>query len=454
METQFANQFYQMLQHFAHLFRADVAPTYLALALAWVATPRAQRTSNLLRTLGPETNRHTATYYRFFAASQWGADLLALTLFFMICSLLGSQPVIRLAVDDTLLKHSGRCIFGASMFRDAVLSTQKKVVTRWGLNWVVLSLSLPHPLYPHEFVSIPLMARLFLTEEWCEKVETEYNSPTELAMEMMLFLYQRTPDTIAWRLVGDGAYANQHILRKEYARLHFTGTIRADACIQRPLETRPYAGRGAYPKYGLDYPKPSQLLQDRRRKVQSITFPGYGGVPITRQVVEVRGTYREVAGQRKLRFVFVKPVNGGKALYLVTTDLDSPLSEILIDFVSRWSIEVTFREAKQIMGVEKSQVWSEKAVRRMPPFGFWLMGVVKLWYLHLAPQLPKLRLFTPWYQPEGRVSFEQMLGTLRFCIFKTLLSAEKAAQDISKCFGLPEDPEEKQRWLLRLFCGC
>ncbi len=148
METQYANFFYQMLQPYVQLFRADVVPTFFALALAWVATPRPQRTSNFLRTLGPQTNRHTATYYRFFAATVWVADLLSIGFFYLTLVLLGLPPIIRIAVDDTLLKHSGSHIFGASMFRDAVLSTRNAVVTRWGLNWVVLSLSVPHPLYP------------------------------------------------------------------------------------------------------------------------------------------------------------------------------------------------------------------------------------------------------------------------------------------------------------------
>ncbi len=204
----------------------------------------------------------------------------------------------------------------------------------------------------------------------------------------------------------------------------------------------------------VHYPKPSQMVHDKRRKVQSVTFPAYGGFFITREVVELFGTYKAVAGQRLLRFLLVRADHGGEDLFLVTTDLDSPLKEILLDHVSRWSIEVAFREAKQLMGVEKSQVWSENAVRRMAPFGFWLLSMVKLWYLHLEPKLPSVRLNMPWYQPTGRVSFEQMLGTLRYCIYKSLLSSDEQAKELIDCFGLPQDPEKKKDWLLRLFCGC
>ncbi len=453
MEAEHANKFYQMLQPFVHLFRADVVPTFLAIALAWVSTPRQQRTSNFLRTLGPERSRHQATYYRFFANSQWFTDSLSLGLFYLLLPIIGLDAVIRIAIDDTLLKHSGRRVFGASMFRDAVLSTQSRVVTRWGLNCIVLSLSLPHPLYPNEFVSIPLMARLFSTQERCDEHSLPYQSPSELAMDMVYALYLNAPKTLQWRLIGDGAFTNQHIFEFEIPRLHFTGRIRSDAALQRPVETRKYAGVGAYPSYGLGYPKPTQMIEDRRRKRHFVTFPGYGGRSLKREVVELLGTYKEIAGNRRLRFLLVIPPKG-EPLFLVTTDLSSPLAEILVDFVSRWSIEVAFRETKQLMGVEKSQVWSEASVRRMAPFGFWLVGMVKVWYLHLEPKLPKLRLKMPWYRPQGRTSFAQMLGTLRYCIWKTVLEDDEGAHEISGCVGLPQDSAEKQDWILRLFSGC
>lgn len=45
MDTSPIQLFYQILQIGKQFFRADVAPVYLALALAWIATPHRQRTS-------------------------------------------------------------------------------------------------------------------------------------------------------------------------------------------------------------------------------------------------------------------------------------------------------------------------------------------------------------------------------------------------------------------------
>ena len=359
----FIDLFYNMLKPFSTQFRADVAPTFLILALAWIGTTRAQRTSNFIRTIGPESSRHTATYYRFFAYSQWSLDLLGLGLLSLLRPFLGFHPVLRIIIDDTLLKHRGSHIFGASIFRDAVLSTQSHVVRRWGLNWVVLSLAFPHPHYYGEFICIPLTARLFLTDEWCKKTGKSYASPSELAVEMVLFFYHQGPSSLEWRLAGDAGYTNNHLMLLQLERLSFTGVLRSDAVLEQPVASRPYQGKGARPKYGLPYDKPSEILKQSDVPRKAVTFRSYQGAVEEREVLELEGTYRKLAKTRKLRFIFILPKKKkDKSRYLVTTDLLSPLSVILEDLVSRWSIEVGCREAKQWMGVEKSQSWVRNGI--------------------------------------------------------------------------------------------
>ena len=452
----FIDFFYNMLKEFSPHFRSDVAPTFLIIALAWVGTTRAQRMSNFIRTMGPEHERHTATYYRFFACSQWCLDRLGVSLLYMARTMLGSHPVLQIVVDDTLLKHRGSCIFGASIFRDAVLSSRSYTVKRWGLNWVLLALALPHPYYYGEYICIPLASRLFLTKEWCEKTETSYASPSELTVEMVLFFYEHGPE-IEWRLAGDGAYSNQFLLllAAKLERLNYTGRLRYDANLEEPVEWREYKGRGRHPTYGNPYPKPFQLVKEKTRTRQKVTFLGYQGKEETREVIELEGTWKTVAGAQRLRFVFVLPSDPkGETLYLVTTDLTSPLKSILEDFVSRWCIEVVFREAKQLLGVEKSQVWTEGATRRMAGFGFWLIGMVKIWYLRYHKHLPSVSLPVGWYEPRDVPSFGKMLSVLRYSLFHTLLTPGAEEEDIFGLFGLPQDPAKRQDLILRLFCGC
>lgn len=450
MESQLTQAFYQMIQPYVQHFRPQVAATFLSLALAWAAAPRKPRTSRLLRVIGSQLPSHPTTYYRFFSQTHWGPDALAIDLFRRSLTLFPNGPItIRLIFDDTLLKKTGPRVFGAAMFRDAVLSTQAKVVTRWGLNWVVMVLAVPDPEHPQHTIPIPLMSRLFLTKACCE----EYKSPSQLAVEMLSILHQVAPERISFRLCGDGAYTNEHFLSLELPNVSYTGRLRADARLQKPLESRKPKGKGRPPSYGDEYDAPKKLIKTGGYKRRDVSFVGYSGQETTRKVIVLGGTYRECSSTRRLRFLLVKPGGRGeKPLFLVTTDLKSPLCLILEDFVVRWCCEVCFREAKQDMEVECSQVYAEDSVRRQTPFGFWMMGMIKLWYLEQRSKIPDVRLETAWYEPGPRVSFEQMRASLHYVLWRTLLKGE--GKGVFDSFGQPEDSEEMQSRVLRLFCGC
>jgi hypothetical protein len=455
MESTHLLTFWQILQPFSQFFRADVVPTFFAISLAWIGTIRGKRTSNFARTLGPELPSHLATYYRFFASSKWCLDSMGVLLFCLTLPLMGLATTIRICIDDTLLKRRGASIFAASMFRDAVLSSRSHVVTRWGLNWVVLVLAMPHPLFPGQFISIPLMTRLFLTKEWCEKTGISYQTPSDLAVDMMRILVSSTPDSLHWRLCGDGSFANKTLLKMELPRVFFTGRMQYNASIQEPLECRPYRG-GRRPIYGLNYPKPHQMVacDDYDELTHTVSFRSYQGKEQTREVIDLLGMWKDVSGAKPLRFVLVKAKGKNEAFYLVTTDLDGPLEEVLHDFISRWCIEVCFFEAKQWMGVENSQVWCQQSVSKMPAFGFWLMGLIKVWYLKNHASLDDVRIPTTWYNPQGCIPFSQMLATLRVSLFKTLLGPNQEQGALSSLFGLEQDPTKRQEWILRVFCGC
>lgn len=376
--------------------------------------------------------------------------MLHLTLLFV------SGSVVYVAIDDTLLKKRGNKVYGASFFRDAVLSSQTRTVTRWGLNFVVLAVVIEHPLHPHQFFAIPIFTRLFLTQEWCDSLGVTYASPSELAVDMLQLLQTRGSKGKFWRVCVDGGYTNSILFSLACDNLSITGVLRSDASLQKPLNTRAKKGIGRPPIYGESYRKPIDMVFDRRFKTQEVTFFSYQGLSKTQRVIELFGTYREVANTLTLRFVLAPPLSPHhQPLLLVTSDLHCPLSDCLAARVSRWSIEVLFREAKQEFGIEKSHIWSELSVQRMAPFGFWLMGMVKVWYLLCHHRLPLVRIDMPWDSTVERLSFARMLSSLRYCLYSHLLQPHVSHGDpIFDSFGLPDDLQKRKDWILRNFCGC
>src|SRR5947209_19432169 len=70
--------------------------------------------------------------------------------------------VIAVLVDDTLAHKRGKSVWGLGWWRDAVASTQKRVATASGHNWVVLAVAYCLPGSATPVFALPLLARLHL----------------------------------------------------------------------------------------------------------------------------------------------------------------------------------------------------------------------------------------------------------------------------------------------------
>lgn len=95
-------------------------------------------------------------------------------------------------------------------------------------------------------------------------------------------------------------------------------------------------------------------------------------------------------------------------------------------YAKRWSIEVAFRDAKQLVGVGEAQNRSRCAVERTVPFGFLCLTLAIVWYAlagHSARDLGERRRRAPWYLDKGQPSVEDMLVKLRRTVIAARLSS-------------------------------
>ena len=94
------------------------------------------------------------------------------------------------------------------------------------------------------------------------------------------------------------------------------------------------------------------------------------------------------------------------------TCLDWDARQILSEYSARWSIEVTFENSKQLLGLEDPANRKEKAVRRTAPMALVLYSLIVVWFHqvgHHHLQFPD----RPWYRRKEEPSFADMLTTLR-----------------------------------------
>ena len=99
-------------------------------------------------------------YYNFFGRSAWAPAGLAYHVGALILTHLTFFGRITLLVDDTLAHKRGRSVWGLGWWRDAVASTQKRVATASGHNWVVLAVAYCLPCSNAPILALPLLARL------------------------------------------------------------------------------------------------------------------------------------------------------------------------------------------------------------------------------------------------------------------------------------------------------
>jgi hypothetical protein len=105
----------------------------------------------------------------------------------------------------------------------------------------------------------------------------------------------------------------------------------------------------------------------------------YGaGDVFTFDVKIVKSLRWKSSGNRDLQLVVVRPIGyrpakGAKIVYrdpayLICTDNDLPIEQLIQAYLWRWEIEVNFREEKTIMGLGQTQVRTQRSVEQTSVF--------------------------------------------------------------------------------------
>jgi len=389
-----------------------------------------------------------ARLYRFFSRAVWQPDDLSRALLGLLLPLL--PEVIEAAIDDTLCKRGGAQIFGASMHRDGSASSYAKsrgggARFAFGHNWVVLSVRIPLPFAAGRGIAVPLLARLYRGKKRCPA--EEYDKRTELAQEMIDQLAQWLPPGRRLSVAGDSEYACRTIVRALRRGVCFVGPVCRDAALhERPT---PHRGRGRPAKKGARLPSPQQLPAARGVRWRSVVVELYGR-QVTLRVKTLRCLWPTVAGQQMVRVVLTRdPAGRFEDRCFFCSDPDLSAEQVLVRMAHRWELEVTFRDVKQLLGVNDPQNgWWRRphgrrrnerrpgaeprgtrgrhAVEHTVPLGLLAHGLVVVWYLRhgrAARDVATVKKLAPWRTDKRHPCFADMLGALREAIWRRRISA-------------------------------
>lgn len=376
---------------------------FVTILTGWVLCGR-RTITRMLIAAGVVGQKHHSIFHRFFAKANWSLDLMGLLLFRMLEPFL-SDPCL-LSLDDTLAHKRGRKMYGVGMHHDPLLSGQGKIVTAWGHNWIVLAVIVRFPIWPERVFSLPVLARLYVNKKSSAKWNRPYRTHGEIALQMIHLLCNSCKNR-HFHVVADSAYGGRNVLAQLPANCDLTTGLTLDARLYTAAP--PPTGRRGRPRVRGDrLPSPQQMLHGTR---QHMKMRLYG----RKQDLEFAETtaYLHYAPQRPVKIVAVEPLQVGcKRRAYYSTCHSATAQQVLGWYAQRWSVEVTFHDAKQHLGFEDPPGWTRRAVERTAPMAMFLYSLIVIWFVQHAAHHAPVTTY-PWYRSKQLPSFRDMLLALR-----------------------------------------
>jgi len=293
--------------------------------------------------------------------------------------------LVGVAVDDTRLRKTGRCIQQAFYQRDP-MSPPFHCNLVLGLRFLQASLLVPlHrkeaanaralPIRFQEVSAVKKPGRKASEQEWEQYRQlVKRHNLSQRFVKMMGELRQALDATGAANKIlvvaGDGSFCNRTVFTGPRDRTEIIARARKDAVLCYRAEA------GGRRFYAAEKFTPEQVRQDEFIPWET-TKIFYGGKRRKIRYKELTNIYWQGGARRTpLRLFVIAPTpyrkrNSGRlyyrrAAYLLTTDLKDKARGLLQIYFDRWQIEVNHREEKDTLGVGQAQLWNPTSVPKQP----------------------------------------------------------------------------------------
>ncbi len=421
---QLTQSFVSLLQDFQCVFTSPSFQTFVALMTGWCWSHRRRFVTELIQASGSTHDGHHSCYHRFFSQAAWSLDAVCMILARLLVATFAPTGIIELAVDDTLCRKRGLTIYGTGMHHDPLISSRAKPLVSWGHDWVVLCLLLRLPFWsPTKVWALPVAFRLYRNRQGLTKGQKKgtnkcgkkaappgHRTRPELAVELICLLSSWFPQR-SILVSGDSAYGGQSVLRQLPANVDLISHVHPKGALYESAPPRGPKQKGRGRKKGKRLPSMAAWAADAT-PWQKLVFDQFGLHAIL-EVKTRQALYYKAGGTRLLTIVLVRDVQGKRPLQMFySTRLDWDARTILAAYACRWSIEVTFENSKQLLGLEDPANRKPLAVQRTAPMALLLYSLIVMWFHrvgHRFVQFPD----RPWYRKKREPSFADQLSTLR-----------------------------------------
>lgn len=297
------------------------------------------------------------------------------------------QPLVAM-MDDTLIRKRGRKVHGTGWRRDP-LGPPFRANFVWGQRFLQVSAALPSgpgPVQaraiPIDLVHAPSAAKPRKTappEVWEEYRRRQQSMKVSaIGAERLVALRNNLNENPCGKgrtliMSVDGGFTNRTVFRALPPDTILIGRVRKDARLFSSVVPTPRRGRPRW--FGSPLPTPEQIRQDDSIGWSKVEAFGAGKLH-SFEVKTVAPVRWSGTGNRDVRLVVIAPLayrprKGAKLLYrdpayLICTDPELPLGQLLQAYLWRWEVELNFRDEKTLLGVGEAQVRTPAAVETVP----------------------------------------------------------------------------------------
>lgn len=416
--------FVLLLQDFLPVFTVPTFRTFVEVVTGWLLSHRHRYITEVIFAGGNLDNGHWCRFHRFFSHAAWNLDGLSLCLAKLVVRVFGLGSTLLWAVDDTLCRKRGLTLYGAGMHHDPLISSRAKPLVSWGHDWVILGLVIVHPFWaPTKVFALPIAMRLYRNRQGLTKgkknktkaakakPDPNHRTRPQLAVELISLVAAWFPEDEIL-VTGDSAYGGKSVLSHLPSNVQLISHVHPKGALYTPPPPRSDKSKGAPRKKGARLPGMTQWAEDSNLRWTTLTFDQFG-LHAVLQVKTQQALYYKAGGQRLLTIVLTRDRDGQRPDQMFyCTKLDWKPRQILATYAYRWSIECTFENSKQFLGLQDPANRLPKAVERTAPLALLLYTLVVVWFHvagHLFLRFPK----RPWYQRKQEPSFADLLTTLR-----------------------------------------
>lgn len=293
------------------------------------------------------------------------------------------EPLVVM-MDDTLIRKRGRKVYGTGWKRDP-LGPHFCNNFVWGQRYLQISAALPDRdcqgrarAIPLDFVHAPSPGkpRKRAPEEEWQKYRTlqAQMKVSTLAANKLHELRHQVQDRHLICSV-DGGFTNRTVFRQIPENTTLIGRIRKDAKLFSVPKEEHGSRRGRRTFYGEQLPTPEEVRKDENIPWQTVEAFA-AGKRHTFEVKTMSAVRWKSTGDKDVQVVVVRPLayrprKGAHLLYrnpvyLLCTDTQLGLEQLIQAYLWRWEIELNFKEEKTAIGVGEAQVRTKQSVESAP----------------------------------------------------------------------------------------